>query len=212
MQFHQSFSSCSTKRYDCISPYRRRCPGSGGGSRGSRSSCSAQIDAPNTCSAWRRPPVGERLPTAGPPQPGQETRPLFSPSHVDQTGSSRRVISFMVSHWSIELQPEVEEWLATLLPSEFATVAFHVDRLSERGATLRMPHSRSLGGGLFELRFDLDRVAQRLTFFFPGERRVVLLTAFRKQRSNERSEVERARVSMRRCIEQGHTADDGGGE
>jgi hypothetical protein len=117
-----------------------------------------------------------------------------------------------MSNWSIELEPEVEEWLATLLLSEFATVAFHVDRLSERGASLRMPHSRSLGKGLFELRFDLGRVAQRLTFFFAGERRVVLLTAFRKQRSNERSEVDRARVAMSRCIEQGHTADDGGDE
>lgn len=120
------------------------------------------------------------------------------------------VISSLVSQWSVELEPEVEEWLATLLPSEFATAAFHVDRLSESGSALRMPHSRSLGAGLFELRFDLGRVAQRLTFFFAGERRVVLLTTFRKQRSNERSEVERARAVMRRCIEHGHTADDGG--
>ncbi len=34
--------------------------------------------------------------------------------------------------------------MAALLSSEFATVAFHVDRLSERGATLRMSHSRSV--------------------------------------------------------------------
>jgi hypothetical protein len=76
------------------------------------------------------------------------------------------------------------------------------------GAALRMPHSRALGDGLFELRFDLGRLAQRVTFFFPGDHRVVLLTVFRKQRSNERSEIERARAAMRRCIEQGHTAEE----
>lgn len=102
----------------------------------------------------------------------------------------------------------MREWLEGLQAAEFATAAFHIDRLADRGAALRMPHSRALGDGLFELRFDLGRVAQRVTFFFPRERRVVLLTVFRKQRSNERSEVERARVTLRRCIEQGHTAED----
>ena len=99
-------------------------------------------------------------------------------------------------------------WLENLPPTEFAAAAFHVDRLADRGARLRMPHSRSLGEGLFELRFDLGRVAQRITFFVPGETRVVLLTVFRKQRSNEWAEVNRAREAMRRCIEQAHTADE----
>jgi phage-related protein len=121
---------------------------------------------------------------------------------------SNDVTSFLVSRWSIELEPEVQTWLENLPPAEFATAAFHVDRLADRGAQLRMPHSRSLGEGLFELRFDLGRVAQRITFFFPGKARVVLLTVFRKQRSNERAEVSRARAAMRRCIEQAHTADE----
>ena len=118
------------------------------------------------------------------------------------------VTSFLVSEWSVELEPEVQRWLDGLDPAEFATAAFHVDRLVERGAALRMPHSRSLGEGLFELRFDFGRLAQRITFFFPGGRRIVLLTVFRKQRSNERAEVARARTAMARCIEQSHTADE----
>lgn len=118
------------------------------------------------------------------------------------------VTSFLVSEWSVELEPEVQRWLDGLSPAEFATVAFHVDRLVERGAALRMPHSRALGEGLFELRFDLGRLAQRITFFFPSGRRIVLLTVFRKQHSNERAEVARARTAMARCIEQSHTADE----
>ena len=71
-----------------------------------------------------------------------------------------------------------------------------------------MPHSRALGDGLFELRFDLGPLAQRISFFFPGDRRIVLSTFFRKQRSNERSEVARAKLAMRRCITEQHTAED----
>jgi len=108
--------------------------------------------------------------------------------------------------WEIELETEVTEWLLSLPPSAFATVAFHLDRLAEQGAMLRMPHSRALGDGLFELRFDLGRVAQRLTFFFLAERRIVLLTTFRKQRQNESGEVARGRLAMARCITEKHTS------
>lgn len=71
-----------------------------------------------------------------------------------------------------------------------------------------MPASRPLGDGLFELRFDVSRVAQRITYYFADNRRIVLLTVFRKQRQNERTEVQRARWAMNRCITEGHTAEE----
>ena len=114
----------------------------------------------------------------------------------------------MVSSWMVELEPEVAQWLEALPPGLFAVAASRIDRLGESGASLRMPHSRSLGDGLFELRFALGRNAQRISFFFPGDRRIVLLTAFHKQRSNERLEVERAMRAMRQCIDEGHTAEN----
>jgi hypothetical protein len=114
------------------------------------------------------------------------------------------VTSFVVSLWSIELEPEVERWLESLAAGQFAIVASRIEHLAEHGASTRMPRSRSLGDGLFELRFDLDQKAQRITFFFPGGRRIVLLTTFRKQRQNERTEVARARLTMARCIAEGH--------
>jgi hypothetical protein len=110
--------------------------------------------------------------------------------------------------WEVELEPEVEEWLDSITITEFASVLAHIERLAERGNTLRMPASRALGDGLFELRFDLMRVTWRITFFFAGAKRIVLLTVFRKQRMNERREVERARVAMARCIAEGHTAEE----
>jgi len=71
-----------------------------------------------------------------------------------------------------------------------------------------MPHSRALGDGLFELRFYLERVAERITYFFPGGHRIVLLTEFRKQRMNERAEIDRARATLARCVREGHTAEE----
>jgi hypothetical protein len=49
------------------------------------------------------------------------------------------------------------------------------------------------GGGLFELRFEINRMAWRIPFFFSSERRIVLLTVFRKQRMNERADPARTR-------------------
>lgn len=110
--------------------------------------------------------------------------------------------------WDVELEPEVEDWLETLSLADFASVLPHIERLAERGNTLRMPASRALGAALFELRFELKRAAWRITFFFTDGRRIVLLTVFRKQRMNERHEIERAREGMRRCIAEGHTAEE----
>lgn len=110
--------------------------------------------------------------------------------------------------WSVELEPEVEKWLDELTPTEFAVALAHIDRLAERGNQLRMPASRSLGQGLFELRFDLRRSARRITYFFAADRRIVLLTVFRKQRQNERTEVQRARDAKDRCVAEGHTAEE----
>ena len=81
-------------------------------------------------------------------------------------------------------------------------------RAAGRANQLRVPASRSLGDGLFELRFDLTHVAWRITYFFASDRRIVLLTVFRKQRQNERHEVQRARLAMDRCITEGHTVEE----
>lgn len=110
--------------------------------------------------------------------------------------------------WSVELEPEVEQWIDERSNQEFAAVLPHIERLADQGNQLRMPASRSLGDGLLELRFDLRRVAWRITYYFADRRRIVLLTAFRKQRRNERAEVRRARRAMQRCIAEGHTAEE----
>lgn len=55
------------------------------------------------------------------------------------------------------------------------------------------------GDGLFELRFSLGPTARRITYRFTKDGRIILLTTVRKQRNNERDEIERARKAAAEC-------------
>jgi putative component of toxin-antitoxin plasmid stabilization module len=67
-----------------------------------------------------------------------------------------------------------------------------------------MPHSRSVGGGLFELRFDIKQglVAQRITSGFEPGTRIITLTTFQKTTDNERTQIARARKALKAWREQ----------
>ncbi len=102
----------------------------------------------------------------------------------------------------IEIHDEVAEWLNQLNNADWHRVVVIIDRLAELGAMARMPLSRSLGSGLFELRFTLGSTSRRITYRFTADGRVVLLTTFRKQRDNERIEIARARRAAADCARQ----------
>lgn len=99
----------------------------------------------------------------------------------------------------IELHEEVATWLLGLEPAHWDRAVVVIDRLAELGSTARMPLSRSLADGLFELRFTLGPTARRITYRFTTDGRIVLLTTFRKQRNNERAEIARARKAAEDC-------------
>ena len=99
----------------------------------------------------------------------------------------------------VEAHDEVVEWLSGLSDAEWDRVAVMIDRLAQVAQQARMPLSRSLGDGLFELRFSLGSTARRITYRFTPDGRIVLLTTFRKQRDNEWAEVARARQAAQDC-------------
>ncbi|WP_046471710.1 type II toxin-antitoxin system RelE/ParE family toxin [Allosalinactinospora lopnorensis] len=109
----------------------------------------------------------------------------------------------------MELEPEVDQWFDTLDQASQETAAFYVDLLAERGVLLGEPYTRQLRGKLRELRFHLDRRQVRITYWIAAERRIILLTVFRKQRMREPAEIERAWRAMQRCIAEKHTAEEG---
>lgn len=99
----------------------------------------------------------------------------------------------------VELHDEIVEWIDSLDDDEWCRTVVVVDRLVTLGSSARMPLSKSLGDGLFELRFTLGPTARRITYRFTNDDRVVLLTTFRKQRNNERTEIARARKAAEDC-------------
>ncbi len=107
-----------------------------------------------------------------------------------------------------ELEPEVRQWLEGLSATSFAKVAFYVDLLAAEGALLGEPYSKQLDGKLRELRFYLNDIAVRITYWIASGRRIVLLTVFYKPRPHDEREIERARRALRRCIEAAHTLDE----
>ena len=115
-----------------------------------------------------------------------------------------------VAWGSVELEPEVAEWVSGLSEAEFGRVEFYIDLLTEKGVHLDHPYTRQLRGKLRELRFYLGPVGStvRISYYIASGRRIVLLTVFRKGRRRERAEIDRAERAMRRCIDAGHTTED----
>jgi hypothetical protein len=110
---------------------------------------------------------------------------------------------------AVEVEPEVEKWLAALPDFSFGQAAFAIDLLSDDGPLLGEPYTRQLDGKLRELRFYVEGRRWRITYFIASGRRIVLLTVFPKAARRERNEIERARLAMARCLAEAHTVDEG---
>jgi hypothetical protein len=113
-----------------------------------------------------------------------------------------------MSRGIVEVEPEVREWLLGLTDEEFGHVAFYIDLLQERGVHLDQPYTRQLRGKLRELRLHLGREQRRISYYVTSGPRIVLLTVFRKTKMRETEEIARAAAAMRRCVAEGHTAED----
>ncbi|MER7361309.1 type II toxin-antitoxin system RelE/ParE family toxin [Nonomuraea wenchangensis] len=117
--------------------------------------------------------------------------------------------SIIAMAWgSVELEPEVREWLEKLSAESFARAAFYIDLLAAEGPLLGEPYTRQLDGKLRELRFYLDDLTMRISYWIASDRRIILLTVFRKTRMREDREVERARRALSRCKDEAHSADE----
>ena len=73
---------------------------------------------------------------------------------------------------------QVEKWLDKLSNEQLKSIAKEMYLLSECGNSLKLPHSKSMGKGLFELR---DRTyGFRIYYAFLGNRKIVMLQAGNK--------------------------------
>jgi hypothetical protein len=126
---------------------------------------------------------------------------------------SAAVNSIIGMSWgTVELEPEVRDWLESLPTGPVARAAFYIDLLADRGPLLGEPYTRQLDRKLRELRFHVENDAVRITYWIATERRIILLTVFPKRRMRESAEVDRARRAFRRCLAERHLIDEEGGD
>jgi phage-related protein len=100
---------------------------------------------------------------------------------------------YSIAYFNERVAAEIERWPVGLL----ADYVRLVELLVEFGPDLRMPGSRALGGGLFELRARGREGIGRALYCFLDEERVVVLHAFvKKTRTTPAHELKIARRRM----------------
>ena len=86
-------------------------------------------------------------------------------------------MSYTIEYFHARIKAEIESWPDGIL-ADFARI---VELLMEFGPNLRMPHSRAMGRGLFELRARGREGIGRVFYCFVARRRVVILHSFLKK-------------------------------
>ena len=93
-------------------------------------------------------------------------------------------MTYSIVYFHARVKAEIESWPDGIL----ADYARMVELLMEFGPNLRMPHSRALGGGLFELRPRGRGGIGRAFYCFVVSQRVVILHAFVKKTQETREQ------------------------
>ena len=103
-------------------------------------------------------------------------------------------MSYSINYFHSRIKAEIERWPDGIL----ADYARMVELLMEFGPNLRMPHSRPMGGGLFELRPRGREGAGRAFYCFVVGQGVVILHAFiKKTQETPEHELKIARKRMK---------------
>lgn len=98
-----------------------------------------------------------------------------------------------VKYWPSDGKSDVERWFNKLDKDQQKSVSKLITMLSMVGNELRLPHSRSLGQKLFELRDR--RYDHRIYYMFYGDHIIVLLAAGGKSTQQHDIKLSRLRLS-----------------
>ncbi len=104
-----------------------------------------------------------------------------------------------MKRWKIEYwdpgrgKNPIEKWFDKLTKEQLKSVAKEITMLQKAGNELKLPHSRALGKGLFELRER--RYGYRIYYGFRGEFVIILFAAGDKKSQEKDIAVARERLS-----------------
>ena len=103
-------------------------------------------------------------------------------------------MAFEIEYFHERVRDEVESWPVDVL-ADYARI---VGLLGAHGPNLKLPYSRAIGGGLFELRPRGRSGIGRAFYCFHLGRRVVILHAFiKKSQQTPDRELRRARSRLK---------------
>ena len=101
---------------------------------------------------------------------------------------------YAIEYFHVKVKTQIENWPLRIL----ADYARLVELLMEFGPNLRMPHSRAMGGGLFELRARGREGIGRTFYCFVIGQRVMILHAFvKKTQETPEQDLKIARKRMK---------------
>jgi putative addiction module killer protein len=100
-----------------------------------------------------------------------------------------------IDYWVDESsRRSVERWLLKLTREQFKAISKELKLLEICGNDLKLPHSRSLGRGLFELREQC--YGYRIYYGFCKERVIILLHAGDKSKQQNDIKIARERLAQ----------------
>ncbi len=99
--------------------------------------------------------------------------------------------------WNIRYLESVEKWLSSLPKTHLKSLAKELRLLELCGSELRLPHSKSLGLGLFELRER--QFGLRVYYLYAESRAVVMLQGGDK--STQEKDIKKAKVLLKKYKE-----------
>ena len=86
-------------------------------------------------------------------------------------------MTYSIEYFHAKVLSEIESWPVDVL-ADYARI---IELLTDYGPNVRMPHSRAMGSGLFELRPRGKSGIGRVFYCFLAGRRVIVLHAFVKK-------------------------------
>lgn len=100
-----------------------------------------------------------------------------------------------IQYWDQALEPRsVEQWFDKLTEEQFKSVAKELKMLELAGNSLKMPHTKALGDGLFELRER--RYGYRVYYGFCKGQIIILLGAGDKKSQKKDINIARKRLEQ----------------
>jgi phage-related protein len=103
-------------------------------------------------------------------------------------------MTYSIEYFHARVLAEIEAWPVDVL-ADYAKI---IELLIEYGPSLRLPHSRAFGGGLFELRpRGKSGIGRAFYCFLVGQRVVVLYAFIKKSQQTPEQEIKLARKRMK---------------